>query len=208
MPIETWLAFVLATSVLLVIPGPTILTVISYAITHGKRATLPLTIGVFLGDATALLMSLAGLGAALATSAWLFIIIKWIGGVYLIYMGVKLLLTKSSPLQADNNEEDALSQWHLIRNTWLVTALNPKGIIFFIAFLPQFVDPNHMVTAQLWVLSLTFVTLATINAALYAIFAGTARKLLASAKAWRRFNLCGGSLLCVAGAWALSAKRA
>ena len=72
------------------------------------------------------------------------------------------------------------SRWKLFVNTWLVTALNPKGIIFFVAFLPQFVNPASQVSAQLWILSVTFVALATLNASLYAVFAGQARRMLSS----------------------------
>lgn len=92
---------------------------------------------------------------------------------------------------------------------WLafVTALNPKRIVFFVAFLPQFIDPNASVTQQLWVLAATFVAMATVNATLYAVFAASARRLLASPRAQRRFNLAGGSLLSAAGVWALLARR-
>jgi len=88
-----------------------------------------------------------------------------------------------------------------------VTALNPKGIVFFVAFLPQFINPGASVTRQLWVLAVTFVVMATINASLYALFAASARRLLASPRAQRRFNLSGGALLSAAGVWALLAKR-
>jgi threonine/homoserine/homoserine lactone efflux protein len=85
--------------------------------------------------------------------------------------------------------------------------MNPKGMVFFVAFLPQFIDPAVNVARQLWLLALTFVVLATLNASLYALFAGSARKLLASARAQRRFHLAGGSLLAAAGVWALLARR-
>lgn len=99
------------------------------------------------------------------------------------------------------------SRWKLFANTYLVTALNPKGIVFFVAFLPQFIDPAAGVTRQLWVLGATFVVMATINATLYAVFAGSARRWLSSPRAQRRFQLMGGSLLSVAGVWALLARR-
>ena len=206
MNIELWLAFVAASSVLLIIPGPTILTVISYSLAHGRSAHVPLIAAVALGDSTALLVSLLGLGALLSTSAVWFTIIKWAGGLYLLYMGVKLIRAGTSPIEISKPE--ALdSQWRLFANTWLVTALNPKGIIFFVAFLPQFLDAAAPVTPQLWMLSLTFVALATINASLYAVFAGNARRLLSSTRAQRRFNLAGGTLLSAAGIWALTAKH-
>src|SRR6186997_3355824 len=91
MPLELWLAFVAASAVLLVIPGPTILTVISYSLAHGRRAKVPLIAAVALGDSTALVVSLLGLGALLATSAFWFTLVKWAGGLYLIYLGIKLL---------------------------------------------------------------------------------------------------------------------
>ncbi|HET7526856.1 MAG TPA: LysE family transporter, partial [Burkholderiaceae bacterium] len=100
------------------------------------------------------------------------------------------------------------SRWRLFANTYAVTALNPKGIVFFVAFLPQFINPQAGVAAQLWVLAITFVALATLNATLYAVFAASARRLLASPAAQRRFNLAGGSLLSCAGLWALLARRA
>mgnify|MGYP006209396273 FL=1 len=91
MSLEVWLAFVAASAVMLIIPGPTILTVISYSMAHGRRANVPLVAAVALGDSTALAVSLLGLGALLATSAFWFTAIKWAGGLYLIYLGIKLL---------------------------------------------------------------------------------------------------------------------
>lgn len=206
MPIELWLAFVAASAVLLIIPGPTILTVISYSMSHGRRANLPLIAAVALGDSTALVVSLLGLGALLATSAFLFTLVKWAGGLYLIYLGIKLLRASISSTEMAAPAAPA-SRWRLFANTWLVTALNPKGIVFFVAFLPQFIRPGVPVAQQMWVLAVTFVCLATLNATLYAVFAGSARRLLASPKAQRRFHLAGGSLLSVAGVWALLARR-
>lgn len=204
--LQLWLAFVAASAVLLIIPGPTILTVISYSVAHGKRANVPLVAAVALGDSTALVVSLLGLGALLATSAFWFTVIKWVGGLYLLYLGIKLLRAGISPAVLAAPAAPG-SRWKLFANTYLVTALNPKGIVFFVAFLPQFIDPRASVTHQLWVLALTFVAMAALNATLYAVFAGSARRLLASPRAQRRFNLAGGSLLSAAGVWALLARR-
>jgi threonine/homoserine/homoserine lactone efflux protein len=207
MTLETWLAFTAATIVLLVIPGPTILTVISYSITHGRRANLPLVVAVALGDSTALFLSLVGLGAVLATSALLFTLVKWAGGLYLIYLGVRMLRGRAVVADAAETAPVPASRWRLFANTYTVTALNPKGIIFFVAFLPQFLRPDGNVRLQLWTFAVTFVVLAAINAGLYAVFAASARRLLASPRAQRRFNRLGGSLLAGAGVWALLARR-
>lgn len=206
MSFDHWIAFVAASAVLLVIPGPTILTVISYSVAHGRRANPPLVAAVALGDSTALALSLMGLGALLATSAFWFTLVKWVGGLYLLMLGVKMLRAGASPLSLATPQAPQ-SRWRLFANTYLVTALNPKGIVFFVAFLPQFIDPTADVTRQLWVLAATFVALATLNATLYAIFAESARRLLAPPRAQRGFNLAGGLLLSTAGIWALLAKR-
>jgi threonine/homoserine/homoserine lactone efflux protein len=190
-----------------VLPGPTILTVISYSVAHGRRANAALVAAVALGDSTALVLSLVGLGALLATSALWFTAVKWAGGLYLLYLGIRLLRAGASsalPVAA----EAAGSRWKLFANTYLVTALNPKGIVFFVAFLPQFISPQAAVAAQMWLLAITFVVLAVLNATLYAVFAASARRLLASTTAQRRFNLIGGSLLSAAGVWALLVRRA
>jgi threonine/homoserine/homoserine lactone efflux protein len=205
--IELWLAFVAAAAIMLIIPGPTILSVISYAVAHGRRARLPLVAAVALGDSTALALSLLGVGALLAVSAFWFTVVKWVGGLYLLYLGIGLLRAGVSAVQTSVAPPASASRWRLFANTYLVTALNPKGMIFFVAFLPQFINPAQDTAAQLWILALTFVVLAAANATLYAVFAASASALLASAKAQRRFNLAGGSLLSAAGIWALAAKR-
>ncbi|WP_313333299.1 LysE family translocator [Comamonas sp.] len=196
MPIELWLAFVAASAVLLIIPGPTILTVISYSMAQGRRANVPLVAAVALGDSTALVVS----------SAFWFSAVKWAGGLYLIYLGIKLLRAGISPSKLAAAPVSS-ARWKLFANTYLVTALNPKGIVFFVAFLPQFISAGAPAHQQLWILALTFVAMATLNATLYAVFASSARKLLSSPTALRRFHIAGGSLLSAAGVWALLARR-
>jgi threonine/homoserine/homoserine lactone efflux protein len=206
MGIELWLAFVAASVAMLIIPGPTILTVISYSVAHGRKANIPLVAAVALGDSTALVFSLLGLGALLAVSSFWFTAVKVVGGLYLLYLGFKLLRAGVTSVSLEAPAAPT-SRWKLFFNTYLVTALNPKGIVFFVAFLPQFLNPSSAATPQLIVLGVTFVVLATLNATLYAVFAASARKFLATAKAQRRFNLTGGALLSCAGVWALFAKR-
>lgn len=103
---------------------------------------------------------------------------------------------------------EAHSRLRLFLNTYLVTALNPKGIVFFVAFLPQFVRPGADANQQLLLLAITFLVLATCVDTCYVLFASFARHLFASPKAHRRLNLTGGTLLSIAGVWALFAKRA
>lgn len=206
MSIEIWITFVAASILLLILPGPTILTVISYSMSHGYKAKIPLVLAVALGDSTALALSLLGLGALLSESAFWFQSVKWAGGLYLIFLGIKLFMAGVKPPAMSMNEERA-SSWKLFVNTYLVTAFNPKGIIFFVAFLPQFINMNAEITVQLWMLATTFVVLASLNATLYAVFAGKSQQVLAFPKTQQVFNVCGGSLLSTAGIWVLSAKQ-
>ena len=163
--------------------------------------------GVALGDSVAITLSLIGLGTLLATSALLFTMIKWISGLYLVYLGIKLLRGAGKPLALESAEVTVSSPRKLFGNAFIVTALNPKSIVFFIALLPQFISPGHAAGPQLWILGITFVVLATIGAASYALFATSLRHFLASPRAQKAYGYLGGSLLCAAGLWALSARR-
>jgi threonine/homoserine/homoserine lactone efflux protein len=96
---ESWAAFTAASAVLLIIPGPTVLLVVSYALGQGWRTALPMAVGVALGDFTAMTLSMLGLGALLATSATLFTALKWVGAAYLVYLGVRLLRTGATQLR-------------------------------------------------------------------------------------------------------------
>jgi threonine/homoserine/homoserine lactone efflux protein len=197
MPFETWAAFAAATSVLLIIPGPTILLVVSYALGQGWRTALPVALGVALGDFTAMTLSMLGIGALLAASATVFTILKWIGAAYLIYLGLKLFRAGGA-LQADPRT-DAGSAAKMIGHAWLVTALNPKSITFFVAFLPQFLNRDADFFAQMLIFEATFLVLAFVNAFGYALVAARARSLVHNPKAICIFNRAGGSLLIGAG---------
>jgi threonine/homoserine/homoserine lactone efflux protein len=204
--IEIWVAFVLAAMVVLIIPGPTIILVISQAIAHGRRAVLPLVVGVTLGDFTAMTLSILGLGAILASSAALFSVLKWIGAAYLIYLGIKLW--RSNPEKHETRlSATRTSKQSLFKGAFIVTALNPKSIAFFVAFLPQFISAQSETFPQFLVLGATFLFLAALNATLYALFAGQLRDTMQNAKVRRWFNLCGGSALIGAGVVAATLQR-
>ena len=206
MTIELWLAYVAASAVVLIIPGPTILTVISYSIAHGRKATPAVVPGVSLGDSTALAVSLIGLGALLAASATAFTVIKLIGGAYLLYLGIRMFRAGISATGPTAHAAPD-TRTRMFLNTYIVTALNPKSIMFFVAFLPQFVNRGADVHWQLWLLAITFVVMATLNSSMYSLFAASAHRLLSSPRAQRRLNFLGGSILSAAGIWALLARH-
>jgi threonine/homoserine/homoserine lactone efflux protein len=207
MPLELWLAYVATSTVLLAIPGPTILLVLSYSIAHGRKSTLPVVAGVALGDSVAITLSLIGLGTLLAASAFWFTIIKWMGGLYLIYLGLRLLRGATKPMLLQATQAQQTSPRKLFTSAFIVTALNPKSIVFFIALLPQFISATHPAVPQLWILGVSFVVLATIGATSYALFAASIRRFLASPRAQTAYSYIGGGLLCGAGVWALTVRR-
>jgi len=204
--LEIWATFVLAATIVLVMPGPTILLVISQAISHGRKAVIPLVAGVTLGDFTAMTLSLLGLGAVLSASSALFSALKWIGAVYLIYLGIKLW--RLDPEKHDIRFSAArTSNRSLFKNAFFVTALNPKSIAFFVAFLPQFISSQSETFPQCLLLGATFLFLAALNSALYAVFAGQLRDKLQNSTVRRWLNRGGGSVLICAGLATAALKR-
>ena len=197
MPIETWAAFAAASAVLLIIPGPTILLVVSYALGQGWRTALPMAVGVALGDFTAMTLSMLGIGALLATSATVFTVLKWAGAAYLVYLGIRLFRAGGTLDAAPRT--DATPPLRMMAHAWLVTALNPKSITFFVAFLPQFLDHNADFLTQMVIFEATFLVLAFTNAFGYALVAARARRLVKNPRAIRTFNRAGGTLLIGAG---------
>ena len=197
MSFENWAAFAAASTILLIIPGPTILLVVSYALGQGWRTALPMAVGVALGDFTAMTLSMLGIGALLAASAGVFTVLKLIGAGYLIYLGVKLFRAGGA-LKAEPRT-DAVSSAKMMAHAWLVTALNPKSITFFVAFLPAFLDPHADFLTQMLVFETTFLVLAFANAFGYALVASRARGLVGNPRALKAINRTGGGLLIGAG---------
>ena len=206
MSVEIWIAFVLAATMILIIPGPTIILVISQAVSHGRQSVVPLVAGVLLGDFTAMSFSLLGMGAILTASATIFTLFKWVGALYLIYLGTKLwrsnLENGSIPCRLQIRPVRSL-----FKSAYIVTALNPKSIVFFVAFLPQFIQPSAPPLTQLIVLGGTFLFLATVNATLYAMFAGHLREKIKKRNVRKWIDRCGGSTLIGAGIFTAGMQR-
>ena len=205
MELSVWLAFVITAIGILVIPGPTISLVMSYALSQGRTAAVAIVAGVALGDLTAMSLSLLGLGALLAASASLFTALKWIGAAYLVYLGVKLW---RSPVETTEASAATVPARVMFGHAWLVTSLNPKSIVFFVAFVPQFIDPARPYLTQALVLIATFVVLAALNAGAYALVASGLRTTIRRPSVQRWVNRTGGSVLIGAGIAAVAWKRA
>lgn len=210
MSFEHWIAFAAACAIMLAIPGPTVLLVVSYAMSHGRKAARATVCGVALGDFTAMTASLLGLGALLAASATLFTLLKWIGAAYLVYLGIRMWRAPvAAPgTQAPSAQVQAARSIRIFLHAFAVTALNPKSLIFFVAFLPQFLDMTQPILPQMILFEVTFLVLATLNATLYGVLAAAAAKTIRTPGVQRAVNRIGGSLLIAAGALAAGWRRA
>ncbi|MEM8862649.1 MAG: LysE family translocator [Chloroflexota bacterium] len=170
--------FMTASITLLVIPGPAVLFVVARSIEHGRWAGIVSTLGISLGTIVHILFAAFGLSAILMQSALAFSLIKYLGAVYLVYLGIKTLMGETKAIEATIEED--LDYWRIFRQGIVVNVLNPKTALFFFAFLPQFVNTDTgSVAAQVIVLGLIFVGLATVSDSVYAVVAGAIRDLIA-----------------------------
>lgn len=206
MSLTTWLAFAGASTILLLIPGPTILLVIGDSLANRNRSSWATIVGVAAGDTISMAVSLAGAGALLAMSATAFTVLKLGGGAYLIYLGLRSI-THARQQGAVKLAGQGKSAKRRFLSAFAVTTLNPKSIVFFVAFVPQFISPHGAYVEQCAILLPTFVILATLNAAGYAHIARFASKRLTGSTAQRRLGYGGGVALIGAGALTLGMSR-
>ena len=211
LPIEpaVLLAFSAASLVLLAIPGPTIIMVVGQALAHGRRIAFASVAGVGLGDLMAATLSTIGVGTLLAASATAFTVIKWLGAAYLIWIGIKLWREPVSlPDEVNAMAPTRARQWSVFRDAFLVTLFNPKGIVFFMAFVPQFIDPARAFVPQAATLIVTFVLIGILNAAAYVWLASAARGVIRQPGVLRAATRTGAAFLISAGFASALVKRA
>ena len=203
MTLPLYLAFIAAAAFLLIIPGPTVLMVVGYGLAEGRKNSWPLVVGVALGDAVALACSVAGLGAVLAASASAFTILKYIGALYLIYLGIGMIRSGKAAAPACT----AASPRRKFLHAFAVTAANPKCILFFVAFLPQFISHDAPAGPQLLLLGVTFVILSALNATTFSFLSGTAGSRIQDPRFLRRLKGVGGGVMVGAGVLTAAARQ-
>ena len=209
MPFDLWLTFVVASTALLVIPGPTLMMVLSYAMTQGRRVAIASALGVATGDLIAMTLSVIGLGALFLTSALAFTVLKWVGAVYLVYLGLRMLWSARSPAETTlMNKPDGQRAGKVFRDLTTVTALNPKSNTFFVAFVPQFIDPAAHFAPQASILIATFVTIAGINALVFALAANAMRSRITRPSVQMWLTRVGGATLVGMGLLTATLRRA
>jgi threonine/homoserine/homoserine lactone efflux protein len=177
--------FLLAALVLLLVPGPAVLYIVTRSAAHGRKAGFASVLGVELASLVHSLAAALGLSALLLTSALAFQAVKYAGAAYLVYLGVRAFFSRDDDHAALVPAQATLSK--LFAKGLLVNLLNPKTALFFYAFLPQFVDPrNGAVQAQIFLLGILFVMLATCTDGLYSLLASSVGKWIFSSVRVRR----------------------
>ena len=208
MTFETWLAFLAASTVFLIFPiGPTILLVITLGLSNGPRIAPVAASGVALGDFTAMTVSLAGLGALMMASAEVFTVFKWVGAAYLIWLGIRTIQSASGRIHEAQTAGPLISSHRIFRQCFAVTALNPKPIAFFIAFVPQFIDTSAPLLPQFVANIATFTCLAWLNAFFYARLASRMRGVIRRPSIIAWFKHVSGSILIGMGLATLTLRR-
>ncbi|MGI9481847.1 MAG: LysE family translocator [Hyphomicrobiales bacterium] len=206
MTFEIWLAFTITSLVILIIPGPTVIIVVSYALGRGRSSAWATVPGVALGDFVAMTISLLGAGAVLAASATAFNFLKLVGACYLVWLGVQLWRSEPDPDQISGITAKSDGR-RMFFNSFAVTALNPKSIVFFVAFVPQFIVSGTPLGPQFVILIATFVALAALNVLLWAVLVGFMRSKFQRPETLKLLNRLGGSFLVGAGLFTAFARR-
>jgi threonine/homoserine/homoserine lactone efflux protein len=202
------LLFVTGAALLLVIPGPAVTYVVSRSIGHGRAAGLLSVLGIVVGTLLHVTAATLGLSALLASSILAFQFVKYLGAAYLIYLGIRTLRRDDSQLlQAASSERRLL---RIFAQGVLVNLLNPKTALFFLAFLPQFVDPSlgHP-SLQIFQLGVLFALMGWISDSVWAVLAGTVAERFRSSVRLRRAqrNVSGGALIALGLASAFSGAK-
>jgi len=204
MSLELYLAYVLACFVVVIVPGPTVSLIVANSITHGTRAGLINVAGTQAGLGTILLIVLVGLTSIIETMGHWFDWVRFLGAAYLIWLGWKLL---RNPGAIGDPAQTKAPRGGFFLQGFLVLLSNPKALLMFGAFIPQFVDPKGDYVGQVILLGLTAMAIATTFDSLYAILTGRARALLTPARVKLVSRLSGGFLI-GGGIWlALSRTR-
>lgn len=194
MTLETWIAFVATYSIISLIPGPSVLLAIGQSLSVGKRAALSCVAGDVMGGVVLMVLSFFGLGAILSTSAELFQLVKWAGILYMAYLGLSQIY-QARKTDFSEMTVDAKQNSRSFRAGFVTGVLNPKAIIFYVAFLSQFMNPEAAALPQFIILMISSSSVVALVLAGYVFLAEQAKRFLHSATAKRRLNYAGGGFL-------------
>lgn len=189
MTVELYLTFVLATAILIAIPGPNVALIVANSVAHGRRFGLITVAGTSAAMIPQLVLTVAGMTGALVLLSNLFEWLRWIGVAYLAYLGIQAILAQ--PIDLTKIRPEPRSPREIFLRGFLVSLTNPKTLLFYGAFFPQFIEPSANVAEQLLLLSGTFLAVAVVLDACWALVGGQLRGLLAGRGVLRN-RLTGG----------------
>ena len=208
MELSVWLAFFAASWAISISPGAGAVAAMSAGLNHGFARGYFMTFGLVLGILTQVLVVAVGLGALIATSSFAFSVIKWLGVAYLVWLGIQQWRSPAAPITAEAGSAVEVSRRELVLRGWAVNAVNPKGTVFLLAVVPQFLDLAAPLAPQYLVIGATLAFTDLVVMAGYTALASRVLRLLRSPRQVRALNRVFGSLFVAAGALLATVKRA
>ena len=197
MSLEMYLAYALACAVIALVPGPTVTVIVANSLAHGPRAGLLNVAGTQLGLAVMMAILIVGLSSIIAAMGWLFDWLRWAGAAYLVWLGIQLLRSPEAIAEA---RSFPVPRGGFLLQGFLVLMANPKALLWFGAFIPQFVDPTGNYIGQIVLLCLTAMAVALVSDGAYAVVTGRAGSFL-SRKRIRLVSRLSGGFLIGGGIW-------
>ena len=207
MSLATWITFFLACWAISLSPGPGAIAAMSAGLNHGFQRGYFMVFGLVLGICTQVVIVVAGLGAVIAASNTAFTVLKFLGAVYLVWMGISQWRASDKPLVASDTDAPALSRKQLIMRGWAINATNPKGTVFMLAVVPNFIDLAHPLAPQYAIIaaSLSFTDLVVMAG--YVALASRVLRALREPHHVKIMNRCFGGLFVVAGTLLATFRR-
>jgi homoserine/homoserine lactone efflux protein len=205
---STWLAFFAASWAISISPGAGAVAAMSAGLNHGFRRGYITTFGLILGIWTQVIVVGAGLGALVAASSMAFGVVKWLGVGYLVWLGISQWRAPATPMAARSDDGVTVTRRSMITRAWMINAVNPKGTVFLLAVVPQFLNLSHPLLPQYLIIA---VTLAFTDLVVMAAYTALAARLLGALKSpahIRVLNRTFGGLFVLAGSLLAMFKRA
>ncbi len=208
MELSTWLTFFVAAWLISLSPGAGAVAAMSAGLNHGFARGYVMSFGLILGIWTQVLVVGLGLGALIAASSLAFAIVKWLGVAYLVWLGIKQWRAPARPIVEADADQAGVSARTLILRGWMINAVNPKGTVFLLAVVPQFLDLSRSLAPQYLVIAATLAVTDLVVMGGYTALAAKVLRLLKSPRQIRALNRTFGSLFVAAGALLALFKRA
>ncbi len=204
MELHVFIAFVVATAIMIALPGPSVLLTVAHSLSFGWQRALATVAGATMGIAVQLTVAVIGLTSLLNSVAEAFELLRWGGAAYLVYLGIKQWRSAGEPLEIDTS---SVSKTNLFVQGLVVTIPNPKSLIFIAAFLPQFIDPARSPGLQFLIIVPTFLVITFTVTSVWALAAGKISGFVRSRRAFQSVMRTAGGCMIMAGAGLVLARR-